>query len=133
MKDFIDLFFQYKVPLYLSAHVHTYERIYPYCQNKTYIMKPSPYTFTSKDNCMTTIVEGTAGNDRNLVESYEGIQKFTAKAEFNKTGFGVLESKYGYFKYKHYNSVNTITLTDQTEVTFADKFSDEWEEFKMII
>ncbi len=67
MKDFIDLFFKYHVPLYLSAHVHTYERIYPYCQNKTYLMKPSPYEFTEKDNCMVTIVEGTAGNDRNLV------------------------------------------------------------------
>jgi hypothetical protein len=35
LKDYFDAMFEKNVALYLGAHYHTYERIYPYCQNGT--------------------------------------------------------------------------------------------------
>lgn len=43
LKSFFDLMFENDVKFYIGAHHHTYERVYPYCQNNTFqIIKP-PY------------------------------------------------------------------------------------------
>ena len=39
---------------------------------------------------MTSIIEGTAGNDVEIVESYNGIKDFTANAKYGITGLGVV-------------------------------------------
>jgi hypothetical protein len=53
---------QYNVALYIGAHYHTYERIYPYYDNETFLNKPSPYTWMEggasnyHDNTLLSIV-----------------------------------------------------------------------------
>ena len=51
------------VKLYIGAHMHTYEREYPYCQNDTFLIEDSPYNLSNK-NCFISTIEGAAGNDQ---------------------------------------------------------------------
>lgn len=39
---------------------------------------------------MISIIDGIAGNDDKIVETYPGLQPFTAKVSFGQTGFGLL-------------------------------------------
>lgn len=60
--------FANNVNFYIGAHYHTYERIYPYCQNGTISKVQTPYTYSKKEqNCMISVVEGIAGNDVKIV------------------------------------------------------------------
>jgi hypothetical protein len=43
LKSYFDLMFKANIGLYLGAHYHTYERIYPYCSNGTINKIESPY------------------------------------------------------------------------------------------
>lgn len=56
-----------KVSLYLGAHYHTYQRIYPYLRNASFSKQASNYR--SNEEYLITIVEGVAGNDKDIVES----------------------------------------------------------------
>lgn len=61
---------EYNVALYMGAHYHTYERVYPYFSNNTFKKVESPYVWNQggasdpADNTLLSIVEGIAGNDR---------------------------------------------------------------------
>ena len=43
LKSYWDLMFKNDIKFYIGAHYHTYERIYPYCQNDTFSKTESPY------------------------------------------------------------------------------------------
>ncbi len=90
LKDYFDLMFDNKVNLYIGAHHHTYERIYPYYQDGTIKKISSPYY--SNETYLLSIVEAVPGNDKSIVESYDTILDFTASYTFNQTGFGVLSA-----------------------------------------
>jgi hypothetical protein len=49
--------FKNGIKFYLGAHYHTYERIYPYCQNKTFLVNShSPYHVENDDKCIISII-----------------------------------------------------------------------------
>lgn len=48
-----------------------------------------------------TIVEGVAGNDKNIVESIDKIKKSTASYTLNETGLGVMEISPSTACYRH--------------------------------
>jgi hypothetical protein len=68
--------FVYNVALYSGAHYHTYERDYPFYFNQSFTKVKSPYTWTQggkkdyHDNTLLSIVEGIAGNDREIIMEY---------------------------------------------------------------
>lgn len=84
--DYWSLLNDQKINLYLTAHVHTYERQYPYYKGKI-LYVDGPY---SNMDSLVSIVEGVAGNDQGLVEEAYPLKDFTVKATFNETGFGIL-------------------------------------------
>ena len=88
MKDYWHEMLAAKISLYLGAHYHTYQRIYPYLANDTFTNQRDGYTADS--NYLISIVEGVAGNDRDIVETIDKIESFTASHTINETGFGVL-------------------------------------------
>lgn len=59
--------FQQSISLYISGHVHSYERIYPYCPDGSFLFKESPYSIDNLQGCLIAIVEGVAGNDVEIV------------------------------------------------------------------
>lgn len=76
------------ISLYLGAHYHSYQRIYPYTKGDKFINQSQNYT--SDGGYLITIVEGVAGNDKDIVESIDTIETFTAAYTINETGFGIL-------------------------------------------
>lgn len=54
------------VVLYIGAHYHVYERLYPY-NGYTFIKEESPYKFTADKKYLISLVEGIAGNDKSIV------------------------------------------------------------------
>lgn len=54
---------------------------------------------------MISIVEGVAGNDRDIVESIDTIKAFTASHTIGETGFGVLEVSQTTVVYRHLSTV----------------------------
>ena len=75
-----------KVNLYLGAHVHTYERLYPYYKGNIYNVEGPYYNMDS----LVSIVEGVGGNDQGIVEEPYPLKSFSVKATYNETGFGIL-------------------------------------------
>jgi hypothetical protein len=61
---------------------------------------------------MVSIVEATAGNDINMVESYDSLQNFTAAVSYNITGYGVLSVGPGKLSYSHYTSNDATNPMD---------------------
>jgi len=51
--------------LYIGAHTHDYERIYPYFPNQTFQTLESPYS--EGKGYLISIVEGVAGSDTTLI------------------------------------------------------------------
>ena len=56
---------------YLGAHYHTYQRLYPYVKGDKFTNQKSNYT--SDGGYLITIIEGVAGNDKDIVESISKI------------------------------------------------------------
>ena len=48
-----------------------------------------------------SIVEGVAGNDRDIVEELTSIKKHTAAYTVNDTGFGILQVSMSTARYRH--------------------------------
>lgn len=71
MKSYWDAMFAAKVSLYLGAHYHTYQRIYPYLANDTFTQQSKDYK--AGEPYIISIVEGVAGNDKDIVESIATI------------------------------------------------------------
>lgn len=60
----------YDTVFYIGAHYHTYERIYPYIKGGDFKLIPGPYNLTRSTKDLISIVEGIAGNDKSIVETY---------------------------------------------------------------
>lgn len=51
---------------------------------------PSPYYADKMGDCMVSILEGIAGNDDKIVETYDKVKTYTAALSFGKTGVGLM-------------------------------------------
>lgn len=80
----------YNVVLYIGAHFHTYERLYPFFKGNQFKKIMPPYSLTNSTKYLVSIVEGIAGNDEIIVEFYLKILNFTAAVSYNKTGYGIM-------------------------------------------
>jgi hypothetical protein len=87
LQKYFDLMIQHGVTLYLGAHAHVYERIYPYA-NDTFHKIESPYR--DDQGYLVSIVEGVAGSNTDMVLKMDQVQSFTAAYTVSETGFGVL-------------------------------------------
>lgn len=67
LKDFFEHMIDHNVVLYIGAHYHTYERLYPYEKGGNFTEIPSPYDLTNETNYLPSVVEGIAGNDKSIV------------------------------------------------------------------
>ncbi len=56
------------------------------------------------DNCMISIIEGIAGNDDKIVETYANVKNYTAALSYGKTGVGLLIVNQNGVKYQHFSS-----------------------------
>ncbi len=57
----------YNVALYIGAHFHTYERLYPYRKGGQFAKILPPYSLSKSTKYLVSIVEGIAGNDELIV------------------------------------------------------------------
>ena len=87
------------VSLYLGSHYHTYQRLDPYLQDGSFSNQAENYSSDGK--YLISIVEGVAGNDKDIVESIKKIKDFTAAYTVNETGFGILEATTDKIVYRH--------------------------------
>jgi hypothetical protein len=69
------------VTLYLGAHDHSYQRLYPYQKDDTFSAQKDGYN--SNGDYLISIIEGVAGNDIEIVESIDTITDFTATYTVN--------------------------------------------------
>lgn len=91
----------------MGAHYHTYQRIHPYQRDNTFIKVEGDYKTHQK--YLVSIVEGVAGNDKDIVESIDKIEDFTAAYTVNETGFGVLTVDSSEVVYNHYSTKRGLT------------------------
>lgn len=68
-----------KFNMYLGAHTHIYERIFPYFKGKVLEIEGPYHNIDS----MVSVVDGVAGNEKDIVEEIYKLKSFTAKATFN--------------------------------------------------
>jgi hypothetical protein len=61
---------------------------------------------------MVSIIEGIAGNDIDIVESYDHIKDFTAQVAYGKTGVGLLEVGKEGLRYRHFVSGEELEVRD---------------------
>eukprot|EP01095_Lingulamoeba_sp_RSL-Kostka_P014699 TRINITY_DN6525_c0_g1_i1.p1 TRINITY_DN6525_c0_g1~~TRINITY_DN6525_c0_g1_i1.p1 ORF type:complete len:431 (-),score=93.57 TRINITY_DN6525_c0_g1_i1:171-1463(-) len=110
---FEPLFYQYNVDLYITGHVHSYERTYPVynttdvsIQSKDKYVNP-PYT--------THIVIGNAGNKEGISTNYNSIQpKWSVTRYFEDFGYALMSISSTELKWDFYNS---------SQGTLIDSFS----------
>lgn len=63
-------------------------------------------------------MEGIAGNEEKIVESYDSVKDYTAALSYGKTGVGLLTIDSVKAHYKHFSSDNTLTLEDEFEFVY---------------
>ena len=73
MRDFYTFFKDSRVALYIGAHYHIYERTYPYIGKGKTIQLDPPYDINRETNYLLSIMEGIAGNDKNIIETMDKI------------------------------------------------------------
>ena len=99
MKKYWNSMLENEVSLYLGSHEHTYQRMHPYRKDDTFSMDEKDYSL--EGNYLVSIVEGVAGNDKEIVESIDTIEDFTAAYTVSETGFGILEVSHDSVQYRH--------------------------------
>lgn len=71
MKSYWNSMLDNNVSLYIGAHYHTYQRAFPYKKGDTFTTQKNG--FRANDGYLISIVEGVAGNDKDIVESIDKI------------------------------------------------------------
>ena len=94
----------YDTVFYIGAHYHTYQRIYPYIKGGDFKLIPGPYNLTRNTKYLISVVEGIAGNDKSIVETYGKLSNFTAALSYNVTGYGIMNVNEKTLTYDHYKS-----------------------------
>lgn len=104
----------YHVDLYIGAHVHTYERQYPW-RKGTVAAVEGPY---HNIDALVTVVEGVAGNDKDIVEETYPLKSFTAAVTHNETGFGMLVVHNStHLEYQHFSTKGGLHIADSVLMT----------------
>ena len=57
---------------------------------------------------LLSIMEGIAGNDKNIVETKDKVQPATAFSSYNITGYGMLTFEGSSFSYEHFTNKDSI-------------------------
>lgn len=96
-----------QISLYIGAHLHSYQRAFPYYRNGSFGSQPDDYR--SNDNYLVSIVEGIAGNDNYIIEAIDVIEPFIASYTLNETGFGILSVDTNAVLYRHISSKQGVT------------------------
>lgn len=73
--------FDADISLYIGAHYHTYQRNFPYLETNEFMLQDGSYR--DNEGYIISIVEGVAGNDKDIVESIDTIEDFTAAYTVN--------------------------------------------------
>ena len=92
LAQYFEAMFNAGVSLYVGAHAHEYNRVYPYYKNNTFSREESPYR--DDQGYMISIVEGVGGSNTDMVESVPKVQNITAAYTVNQTGFGLFTINY---------------------------------------
>ena len=104
------------VSLYIGAHMHQYERLYPYYEGK-FSKKESPY---ENEEGLVSIVEAAAPNELGLVEIWYPKLYFSVTNTHNVTGFGLLKShlqgETNNIVYEHYKTTSFTEAFDKVEI-----------------
>jgi hypothetical protein len=119
MKAYWDSMFDNEVSLYFGAHFHTYQRLYPYLKNDTFTSQKEGYS--SDQGYFLCILEGVAGNDKDIVEKLDTIEAFTAAYTVNETGIGILEVSSNNVRYRHISTARGET--DRVDLRIVPKMS----------
>lgn len=72
LQTYWNAMFDAGVSLYIGAHYHTYQRAYPYLKDNTFSIQTGNYR--SNEDYIISVVEGVAGNDKDIVESIQTIE-----------------------------------------------------------
>lgn len=108
----------YDTVFYIGAHYHTYERIYPYIKGGDFKLIPGPYNLTRSTKYLISIVEGIAGNDKSIVETYGKLSNFTAALSYNVTGYGIMNVNEKLLTYDHYKATQWDKPIDSVSIQF---------------
>lgn len=122
LKPFFDLMIDYDTVLYIGAHYHTYERLYPFTKQGEFLAVPPPYTLTKSTNYLISVVEGIAGNDKSIVDKYDKVHNYTAALSYNQTGYGLASIGNKELKYEHFSAKNTEKSLDSVTIIFNQLF-----------
>jgi hypothetical protein len=102
LHDYFDSMIDSGVSLYVGAHTHSYERNYPYFKDHSFLTLEGPYQASS--GYLLSVVEGVAGNDKDILIVMDEQKDYTAKYTVNETGFAVIESNEHHVAYSHYST-----------------------------
>lgn len=72
-----------------------------------------------------SIVEGIAGNDREIIAAYPPDEPFTAAHVINNTGFGIMKLKPDSLTYDHVISKDAFVQKDHWQILFEKKINSE--------
>jgi len=103
------MFQKYHVDIYMSGHVHGYERMWPLCSG---VVSSKSYVNAT---CPIHIVNGAAGN----IEGHSGYGPATdylAYKNGNDYGFGILDVQTTTLRWSFYRSLDN-QLDDSVEIT----------------
>lgn len=109
---------EYNSVFYIGAHYHTYERIFPYIKGGDFKLIPGPYSLTKNTKYLVSVVEGIAGNDKSIVESYGKLSNFTAALSYNVTGYGIMNVNSRQLTYDHYKSTDWLKPVDSVTIKY---------------
>lgn len=73
------------VDLYIGSHMHQYERIWPFVDNK-FVNESSPYN----RGRLANFVEAVAGVNYWIIEEYYKPEYFSVYSTYNITGMGIM-------------------------------------------
>lgn len=90
------------VSLYLGAHWHVYQRLYPYIKGDQFLIQEGSYK--SDQGYLISIIEGVGGNDKDMVDSLDKIETFTASYTVGETGFGIMDVSPSAITYRHFST-----------------------------
>lgn len=108
----------YNVLLYIGAHFHSYERLYPFFKGNEFKKIMPPYNFNRTSKYLISIVQGIAGNDELIVQFYIKILNFTAAVSYAKTGYGIMKVDSKRLQYEHFKAIDWNHPTDSFVIGF---------------
>lgn len=69
-----------------------------------------------ENRTLISVVEGVAGNDLSIAETYDNFHDFTAAYSYNVTGYGIVQIGSLRLNYWHYTSDNSRLPVDSFDM-----------------